>query len=367
MRYLYYCNSTYQLINVLNLHWNRRFSNYEQIEDYSADLIMLNAYDNAKEIVDILKDNKLFENIILIDRVKIKGKFHLFKTIRDIIFPSKFLKRDYGIKKEEFCDYDVISTPKFNRIIGALWQINKGAELQIHEDGLGTYIINFDNSLLSKTYKTLYKIFNHGRNLNCIDKIYVNNIDLYVGNKKSIVKEIPTLSDEYKEEVIRLFSKYAFINNCKNIYWLSQILSRDDINKDLDMLLEKLIKYKNSVEYCPHPRNEINNIYHFDESKKGQIWELRVLNMKDMNNVCLISSHSTALLSPYMLYNMQPYLIFTFKMVNNSIIPDLDKFELIVDRIKQLYKDPSKVMVPNTIEEFDSCVIKYICNYGKTK
>lgn len=357
MHYLYYCNSTYQLINVLNLHWNRRFSNYEDLNNYSADLIMLNAYDNAKQIVDILNQNKIFDNVILVDRVKVKGNFHLLKTVRDIVFPSRFLKRDYGLDIEQYNKYDAISVPKFNRIVGALWQINKKAKLQIHEDGLGTYIINFDNSLLSKAYKALYKTFNNNRDLNNIDKIYVNNKELYFGNRKDIVKEIPKLSTDNKNKILNLFNEFSYADSKKSIFWLSQILSRDNLNKDLDFLLESLIKYKDTVEYCPHPRNVMNNIYNFDESKKGQIWELRILNMKDINNLCLISSHSTAMLSPYMLYDMQPYLIFTYKMVNNSIIPNIDNFELIVNKIKELYKDSSKIMVPQTIEEFNDCVI----------
>lgn len=368
MHYLYYCNSTYQLINVLNLHWNRCFSNYEHIDNYSADLIMLNAFDNAKEIVEILNNNKLFDRILLVDRVRVKGHFHLIKTIRDIIFPSIFLKRDYKLNEEFYKEkFDVISTSKFNRIVGALWQTNKKAKLQIHEDGLGTYIINFDNSLLSKTYNILYKTFNNGRNLNCIDKIYVNNKELYFGNRKDIVEEIPSLKDKYKKEIIELFENYSLVDKNKKIYWLSQILSRDNVSKDLDELLENLVKYKTNVEYCPHPRNNINNFYNFDESKKGLIWELRVLNMENINDLCLISSHSTALLSPYMLFNMQPYLIFTYKMVNNSIIPDIDKFEMIVNKIKELYVDTTKVMVPESIEEFNECVLKYIGNYGKSK
>lgn len=367
MKCLYYCNSTYQLINALNLHWHRRFNNYEHLDNYSADLIMLNAYSNAKEITDILKDNKIFNSVVLVDRVRVKGKFHLLKTIRDIILPSSFLKRDYGIHKQDFCKYDIISAPKFNRIVGALWQINKNAELQIHEDGLGTYIIDFDNSLLSKTYKVLYKLFNNKRDMNCINKIYVNNKELYFGNRKDIVEEIPSLCEECKKNIINMFNKYSFVNDDKSIYWLSQILSRDSVNKDLDVLLEKLVLYKKDIEYCPHPRNSINNIYDFDESKKGQIWELRILNMNDINSVCLISSHSTALLSPFMLFNMQPYLIFTYKMVNNSIIPNIKKFELIVNRIKQLYKNPNKIMIPQSVEEFNECVIKYIDGYDKSK
>lgn len=369
MHYLYYCNSTYQLINVLNLHWHRRFSNYEYIDNYSADLIVLNAFSGSKEIVDILRENKIFDNVDLIDRVKVQGNFHVLKLIKDIIFPSSFIKKSYGFDKGHFYNkYDVISVPKFNRIVAAIWQQNKKARLQIHEDGLGTYIIELNNSLMPKTYSLLYKRFNFGRDFESIDKIYLNCKELYKGNKKSLIQNIPLINNDLKNELLSIFKKYSKNeSNDKNIYWLSQILSTVNQDSDLDELLKWLQNYKKEVVYCPHPRNRIKNIYNFNESVKEQIWELKILNTKNFDSKCLISSHSTALLTPYMLYGVEPYLIFTYKIVDNSIIPNIDKFDLIVKQMKKLYKDSNKIMVPQTVDEFKECVIKYRNTYGSTR
>ena len=62
MHYLYYCNSSYQLLNVLNLHWHRQNAGFEQISDYSADLILLNSFPGADEIVEIIKNEQIFNH-----------------------------------------------------------------------------------------------------------------------------------------------------------------------------------------------------------------------------------------------------------------------------------------------------------------
>lgn len=365
MHYLYYCNSSYQLINVLNLHWHRCFSNFENIENYSADLIVLNAFDGAKDIVDILKTRNIFNNIDLVNRVKIKGRFHLFKTVRDILFPTSFIKNGYGFEKEHYFDkYDVICVPKFNRIVAAIWQLNKKARLHIHEDGLGTYVINLNNSVLPKSYKIFYKFNNYNRTFSDYEKVYLNDVDLYDGNCRNLIVEIPKIDENYKNELLQMFSKYALIeNNKKTIYWLSQIASVDNLNSQINESIKYLEKFKENVIYCPHPRNKVKNIYEFDEPIKGQMWELKVLNM-DINNICLVSSYSTALITPFILYKKQPYLLFTYKLLGSEIN---DKLDIVVERIANKYDDKNKIMVPKNISEYKECILKYVKIYGNTR
>ena len=50
MRYLYYCNSAYQILTVINLHWHRKHAGFENIDHYEGDLIILNSFEEAEDI-----------------------------------------------------------------------------------------------------------------------------------------------------------------------------------------------------------------------------------------------------------------------------------------------------------------------------
>lgn len=358
MHYLYYCNSSYQLINVLNLHWHRSFSNFENINDYSADLIILNAYNGATELAEIIKEKGIFNNVEVVNRVKIKGSFHLLKTIRDIIFPTKFLIRDYNFNEEDFKNkYDVICTSKFNRLVEALWQTNSKSSLQIHEDGFGAYIDTYDNTILPKSYRVLYRIMNHGKDVNSIEAIYLNELDLYKGNRFDIIREIPKLNENYKLELLKDFRDFSMVEQKqKNIFWLAQI---DYIEKNMNMLLEYLSSCKENVVYCPHPRNNTDNVFNFDVCIPKQIWELKILNMKNINDICLISAHSTALFSPFTLYGKEPFIIFTYRMIKGLSAKAINKYDNFSNMLIKQYNTPEKIMIPNTIEEFKDCILKY--------
>ena len=89
MRYLYYCNSTYQLLNILNLHYQRQNLGFENIDNYSADLIITNAFSYAEEIYKAIKKQNVFSRIYLLDKPKDNGGvFHTIISASEIISPS---------------------------------------------------------------------------------------------------------------------------------------------------------------------------------------------------------------------------------------------------------------------------------------
>ena len=131
MHYLYYCNSSYQLLNVLNLHWHRQIAGFEQISDYSADLILLNSFPGADEIVEIIKSEQIFNKVILLQKKYNSGVFHAVYTLLDLVFPSFFMKDKHNFKRNEIHNKsDVIVAPKYSFVVDQIWRLNKKAELE---------------------------------------------------------------------------------------------------------------------------------------------------------------------------------------------------------------------------------------------
>ena len=362
MRYLYYCNSAYQLLTIMNLHHQRKNANFENIDNYQSDLLILNNFMKSEDIYEIVKDNKIFDNVVLVDKAYNKGPLHSLYTIMDIISPSFYLNDKYNFPFSMKNRYDVICVPKYSALLGAIVRLNKKARLDLYEDGLASYFLKSNHLLPSnKMYRLLY---NSGfvKDFTRFDRLYLNKGDLYTGLWKKPIIEIPNYDSNYLECMRSYFEDFSKVENEdeKDIYWLAQTLENDNAIKTINSVLNSLEKHKDRVLYCPHPRWPEKDNPIFDMAPDKQIWEMKLLNMKDVDNKLFISIHSTACMTPKMLFDKEPYLILFYPMIDEEVTDGNKQFRNTIELFKDTYRDKTKVMTPKTIEEFENCVSSFI-------
>lgn len=362
MRYLYYCNSTYQLLTIINLHWHRKYAGFENIKDYHGDVIVMNSFSGASDVVKALKKHEVFDDIRLVDKTYNSGRFHALQTILDAFFPMYYLKGKHGFTKKEIYDrYDVLMVPKYTTIVGAIWRVNKKASLYLFEDGLGTYYLNVD--LLkphSRLYKLIYKL-GLAKDFSNFEKLYLNAPGLYTGEWNKNVLGIPAFDEDALIQIRGYFTDFAGIQNEENkdIYWLAQTLENDETIRIIKEVLDTLKAYKERVLYCPHPRWPEKEKPYYDMAPEKQVWEMKLLNMPNVDKKLFISIHSTACLTPKLLFNKEPYLILFYPMIDKKVIEGNERFEKTMELFIKQYKNPDKIMLPKTTEEFIECVKKY--------
>lgn len=358
MRYLYYCNSAYQLITILNLHWHRKNAGFENIVDYDGDIIVLNAFEGAEEIVDILNHNNVFGFAKLINKKFNTGSLHALSTFSDLMIPNKYIRK-YGFDDHELDNrYDILQTPKYNQIMASIWQVNPKAELHLFEDGVGTYFLATDLRSRSKIYRLFYKLFNHNKDFEDYKKVYLYEPDLFVSDKKTLLVTIPKINGDCAAYLKELFSDYITKDNNKDIFWLAQYFVQDDINNICKDAVEVLKEFSDRVLYCPHPRHPYTNDS-FEIANLKRIWELQLLEY-DMNNCLLVTFHSTACISPKLLYDYEPYIIFVYPGVSSDNIAKYKEFYEFMDKFREIYRDSEKIMLASNSEELRNCVLRFI-------
>ena len=361
MRYLYYCNSTYQLLNLMNLHWHRKNAGFEKIVDYKADLLLLNSFDDAPEICKIVLNDGVFDHIFFIDKAYNTGPFHSVVSLIDALSPAFYMKDKYQIEKKEITNkYDVIMAPKYSMVVDQIWKLNKYAKLHLYEDGIGSYYDDIPFEPRSAIFKTVNKLQRHGDFWN-YESLYVVDKKMFSGKYPERVKEIPKFNEVYLNHVKELFHDFAFNNyGEKDIFWLSQFLNNEEYNRMVDEVLQKLLPYKERVLFCQHPRKHLENKYGFTESDKKQIWEMKLLNMDDINRKLFVSIHSTACFSAKMLFDFEPYVILFYKLGSLEVAHVSNEFEQTLLKFRNSYRNPEKIMIPESMEELSDCVRKYI-------
>lgn len=358
MRFVYYCNSPYQLITVLNLNYQRKYNNFENIRNYCSDLIILDCFPNEEEIVNKIIEKKYFDNVYIAKRVKNEGIFHRIASLLDVIYPYRYLYKSYKAKKENTINYyDYISTPKISKIAYSLWILNKKAKLQLHEEGVASYFGGRHMCEERGMHKELYKIVNGWKDFFEYEKLYLNKKSLYLDNDIERTVQIPKIDSQLLEDLKQSFVNEDVKKSNKRIYWIGQYIDDNIHNITYDFIKGK----EGEVVYCPHPRIRNNDQYHLEELNTSLIWELNLLNINDINNRCLLTIHSTAAFSAKVLYDLEPYVIFTINMIekrNESF--NFSKARELIYKLRDSYKDSSKVMIPNNIEELNACIKKVI-------
>ena len=360
MRYIYYCNSAYQLLNVLNLHWQRKHAGFENIENYEAELLLLNAYEGARDIADILRENGTFSRVRLIDKAYNKGPFHSLLTLLDAFFPAFYLASKHRIDPKEIRNrFDVVSVPKYSPIVDQIWRLNRKADLELFEEGIASYHLDFPLEPDSRWFRLAEKL-DHSRHFKDYKSLYVVDKSFYSFTHPERVIQIPAMDKDYLNELRQQLAGFDQKNDEKrDIYWLSQFLNNAEYNVMVDQVLQELLPYRDRVLFVQHPRKYLENRYEFKEAEKKQIWELQLLNMEDPDSKLYISIHSTACFSAKMLFDQEPYVILYYKLGDYEVAHVTREFEDIVMKFKASYRQPQKVMIPETMEEYRECLRKF--------
>lgn len=347
-------------MNVLNLN-NQRKAGFENIKDYTADLYILNTFKGSDTIYQILKNTTYFSQIYLIDKKINKGIFRHFNSLFDALSYHHYFADKYPFLSHFIHNrYDVICVPKYSVFIDQVFRANNKAQIELFEEGSASYNPIDLLQMQPYLYRQVARIFHNTVDLREYRRLYLLNSRMYFSDKADLVVEIPKFNDVYLQELRILFSDLNKQDIDKPIYWISQFLNNEDFNLMLDQVLNKLNNYHDEVLFCQHPRNYLENKYHFSENSGSHIWELKILDKEDFDDKLLISVHSTACFSPKMLYDKEPYIIFIYKLGSYEVSNMTPALEKTIAAFKASYSDPDKVMIPENIEEFEKCLKKYL-------
>ena len=126
------------------------------------------------------------------------------------------------------------------------------------------------------------------------------------------------------------------------------------------------MKFKNNGIYRKHPRDTHETRLKFAEDQSCCLWELICGEIINDDNV-LLSICSSAQIMPKILYDKEPWIIFTYKLygLEKSNVYK-NRFKPIIEMIKQKYRNMNKVVEPGSIKELEE-VINYIMKLNKAK
>lgn len=353
----------FQAMNAINLACNtfeqsdKKVLLYRNFSDTSNDIfVRIKKYNIFNEIYEynlIPKDNKLI---------------YLFSDFVQAVFPKRFVQwitKDYiNLKKETF---NCITFTSGTELEVALTRIFPKAKILAYDDGLGSYTgdIIHDHKL-----HWIWRILGRRTDKIWPDCLYVNNVEFcdstLTKNKKKLLS-LEECSNQYKNMIFDIFNVCpSVLYNNRPIVYLSQPLDevKEYIKEYEDELENVLVKFNKYGIYRKHPRDNHNTKLNYEVDNSKCIWELICANQITDDNI-LVSVCSTTQIMPKILYNKEPWIIFTYKLcgIEGGYIFKT-RFNPVIQKIKEEYYAKSKILEPESFKELEE-MINTIISYKK--
>lgn len=357
MKSAFFCATPYQIIVAINIRYSFNFSN--------SDIYIMNHFKDANIIYDKLKGTNIFKNVYYIDCLSFTESFSKNKLLN---YTQKIIS--FNMSRNIVLKYLSNNIQKYDQIYYAfpdmilqlitkeLYKINKNLEVNLFEPGTGIY-----SSMLEKPAK-LKRLFNVvtgvSKIMNKYERIFLFKPELLPDDINITLIKIPTIKLSDNELIRTINSVFDYTSEVhdihQNIIFLEQPLHR--LDEGLDHIIIDTIDKLNISDLIvkSHPRSTVGlerfKVYDY----KSLPWEIICMN-NDINDKILISYISTAAISNKIIYNQEPILVFLYEMKELERIYKPDKkITDLVDSIRTLYDDSSRIFTPKSFSELKSLI-----------
>lgn len=333
-------------------------------------LFLNKAWQQTKRGFDLKKDNKNIKAIYFYGEEHMKP-MHLLTSLMS---PKKMLKSIDGY--DFSLNIDTIIAPRTGWFATYLYKYltkeGKTSKMLLIEEGLGEYN--------EKMPETRFTAMVHKLRSTChtdhIDEAYFAAPTLYPYDTDFPIKKLYCdFTSTVTDSLISTFKAEDDIEKLRqyNYLYLSQTCGMGEFEQPYREAEEKMaacIKntlHRDDFAIKMHPRND-----HFESDGVPCIYSQCPFELyaakEDMDKKVLISTFSTAMLTPKFLFDKEPYLIFTYLLADDilrAFSPTVEKHENNIAFIKNgaaLYKNKDRVFFPRNYDEFEE-VLKTVSKF----
>ena len=313
MNIAFVVDTPYQTLNALNLYWNH----YRDKESVTADIYVVDQFRNARQIFEQIQKQELFANAYFLRREE--NRFMPQGWKRSLRVAYSYLNPRHAIRNQfdgkiPHKKYDVVFSAVMQCFTASLLKLNPKADYMLFDDGTGSYSGDVVANGGGKAYKLFSKLTGTGANAARPKKLFVNNVPMCHSTSADEICAMPQFNQEFLNVAYEVFSVTKQEQPLEGIILLSQPGDNEYHEKYMQSLVDWVRPWKEQVLVRMHPRDRAYERYtDFAVDDKGEMWELKISQM-DMDKVMLVGHYSTAHMTPKLLYNKEPWLMFTFFM-----------------------------------------------------
>lgn len=392
---IYHAHTGTTLLNILNLKAN-------QMDDEISDIYISNSERMPQELIQFTRDSGLFRNVIVINPYleSISENHSNSSKLRFIInkankatsllrvhqYYEKILSQSLSSNK---CDILIthglwLSSPY---IVNYFYSRNNALNLHIIDEGIGTTNESFqvltnpkrDELSPTKFHKMVYDFFWFITTGRCCNQDIANfrnrftDYYLYTPEYSRLYQEtslIPhkLLPFDSNNKLTPLLGKLLEgINYDEYINRHVWILSDNDVleSHPCHLTFKRILEItlasfsQDDVILKGHPALHLNEEYYsaswsdlYLDNRKFQLEAL--YSMINLDEKILITRTSSAVFYPKYMFNAEPSIIFTYKLLPNGI--GIEAMDRLVASLRGLYVEKERIHVPESLDELSQCL-----------
>jgi hypothetical protein len=332
-------------------------------EKLNADLFVLDEFMSCEQIAENIRNIELFDQVRIIDNDISKNSAYKKIRITYTLLFNKLVMERYLV--ENYKELYIFHRDHAYVKAACLYLKSKNPELTInlYDEGIGSYC---NEQLFKQGNITRYLelLFCKKQIKNDDLSIFLFSPDLYIRGFKNHppihnISKICGLNkiDGYSNAIKKVFKS----DKDEEISW--DVLAFDTVRNE--ELTETGIEiFEASLDYCKnlfnkmkvkkHPRAECSK--KFDYFVYDSPFELLCFDA-DLSDKVFISSFSSALFSPKLLFDMEPTVVFLFDVLKDVTKVKYDHRE-VVEYLREIYTDKSKVIIPKDIADLKAKMIE---------
>lgn len=355
------CTTPYQVMGAISI------TIQEKLE---ADIYIFGMFSGYKDVADRLGKQNKFVNVYAVDADKFrapgrKGAFLQMAGCRntvaaflpdDVVYASLYASSRAHIK---------------NLLLHELLRRNSDLQVVVYEDGLGMYAKDSHVLNTTKVRGIAEKLLGWDLYKPSRMSFMVNMPDLFEKPeelRQCEVKQMPRLPWNADD---RLLFMGIFGTNDSDIIREKVIIFDSlrgfDSERDRKMyMLDACFNYVarsfgiSNVIMKPHPRSRKSTSANVSLYENTSVpIEILYAGMDNLDDRVLITYASSAVYTPKMFFDREPWVINLFRICDN-IDGKVSEWEGPYRKFKGIYRQPEKVMAPETEEEFYECIKRIV-------
>lgn len=330
-----------------------------------TDIYITNQFGDSRRLAGILKEENRFHDVIYIDaqatRIEVipstgikklwTNSHSLLQYIRNCACIRKTVNR-YLHTEYDYERIFVASNSMAGRY-AILYYIKTKKHFQLwqYDDGMGSYV----NSIAERLplYDRFFRIVFFGKRAVSLKKrriMFSPKLYMELNPQHEKVYAMPKLTEKETVLIHRLYPEVESFQSLSKVIMIDTLNEGYTLNgwKEYTTLRERIEDYVGveNIVYKKHPRDrEIN-----DREKEMASIPFEVLCMgQDMSEKILITSVSSAVYTPKLVFDQEPALIILCRCLEDGMTGD--KSYEHIEVVRKLYRDSSRVEMPENSKE----------------
>nr|MBQ6241087.1 hypothetical protein [Lachnospiraceae bacterium] len=341
---------------------------------WKADILVFDDLNGYREIAEGLRQTGLFEEVIPVPFYgSLKGKNRRSAIAARMLTAGSYTDKLVDSRTAYERLYTSSAAVSKTVVIRGLSKRLDRAGIVVYDDGLGSYSEKGRIRTGSARFRKLKKMLGWEEPLEHPEKIMLYEPELYHATEGIPVERMPkiVLTSESKALLRTIFGESEEELLVEQQVMLFDTFRLPDPKEEivtLDRVFEQIAEIcgNDNVILKEHPRSLAHSTVGVPRFSRAEVpMELIYAHQEDLSDRILVGLNSTALFTPRMLFDAEPYLILLYRMTSQD--PAVrEKRDAYLGKMTGMYRDGSRVAIPETPEELEQVLTRWLRKTDET-